>query len=671
MSFLNPILLLALPLIALPVLIHLINNRRYQTVDWGAVQFLVQARRTNKGRARLRQWLIMAARMILIAAIVCMVSRPLTTSWVGSLTGNRADTVIVLLDRSASMQKQDINSGQTKLKAGVAKIVETLDVLAGQQPIVLIESHSNQPIVLPSSASLFDMPQTQAAESQADIVGMLETAVEYLSQRQSGRTDIWICSDAAENDWNVKSSRWTSLTATLQSQDGVAIHVLNYSEPAANNRSVRVDRVQRIATESGTELEFDLSISSSEPETKTVQMVFNINGLRSVEEILLNQGAATLAGHRIRLAEDDRPGWGYVGLPADTNASDNTYYFTFAEPAALNTVIVSDEQNLLRTFRLAASTSTSLDRECDSIQLSSEQTSQIDWQTTSLLIWQTPLPTGAMAEQVEKFIAQGRAVLFLPPQIPNDTTFLGFRWNKWQQQSAEDQTIGYWKTDDDLLTDSRVGSPLPVDQLAIRRCCQLSGKGTLLASLNEETQLLTRAATDAGAAYFLSTLPTPTHSNLDENAVVLFIATHRALEQSAESSESAKHVVAGTAAALQARGSDSVHSESKNIITTRERPFFAGVYRDNNQLLAVNRPIEEDISQPLPTNQVDQLFAGVNHQVINDRIESSQKLASEIWRWFVLLMGAALAIETALSVPQKQNRTKVSILNDRTARATA
>lgn len=58
MSFLQPAMLIALPLIALPIVIHLINQRRFQTVQWGAMQFLLAANRMSRGYARIRQWLI-------------------------------------------------------------------------------------------------------------------------------------------------------------------------------------------------------------------------------------------------------------------------------------------------------------------------------------------------------------------------------------------------------------------------------------------------------------------------------------------------------------------------------------------------------------------------------------------------------------------------------------
>ena len=56
MSFLQPWMLAALPLVALPIIIHLINQRRFQTLPWAAMMFLLAAQRMARGYSRLRQW---------------------------------------------------------------------------------------------------------------------------------------------------------------------------------------------------------------------------------------------------------------------------------------------------------------------------------------------------------------------------------------------------------------------------------------------------------------------------------------------------------------------------------------------------------------------------------------------------------------------------------------
>ena len=74
---------------SLPIIIHLINQRRYQTIRWAAMMFLLAANRMSRGYARLRQWLIMAFRMLAIAGLIFAVSRPLASGWLGLAAGGR------------------------------------------------------------------------------------------------------------------------------------------------------------------------------------------------------------------------------------------------------------------------------------------------------------------------------------------------------------------------------------------------------------------------------------------------------------------------------------------------------------------------------------------------------------------------------------------------------
>src|SRR2546421_8218824 len=116
MTFLQPLLLVALPLVTLPILIHLINQRRHQTIRWAAMMFLLAANRMSRGYARLRQLLILLFRMVAIAALILAVSRPLTSGWLGRVAGGRPDTTIILLDRSPSMSQQDAATVMSKLE---------------------------------------------------------------------------------------------------------------------------------------------------------------------------------------------------------------------------------------------------------------------------------------------------------------------------------------------------------------------------------------------------------------------------------------------------------------------------------------------------------------------------------------------------------------------------
>ena len=254
MSFLQPMLLAALPLVALPIIIHLINQRRYQTIRWAAMMFLLAANRMSRGYARLRQWLIMAMRMAAIAGLVFAISRPLAGGWLGLAGGTRPETTLILLDRSPSMSQAGVSGGGSKLETGRRQLVQALETL-GSAHWVLIESGTNRPREIESPQGLLTSPSAEPISATSDLAGMLLAAHDYLRANNSGRTEIWICSDLRENDWNAESGRWKSLRDSfLEFSRGVRIHLLAYPAPADDNLALRVTSVRRQQTAEGAEL---------------------------------------------------------------------------------------------------------------------------------------------------------------------------------------------------------------------------------------------------------------------------------------------------------------------------------------------------------------------------------------------------------------------------------
>src|ERR687888_366611 len=72
---LNPWMLLGLPVLAIPPIIHLLNRRRYQVVDWGAMQFL-QVSEVTRRRLLIEELLLMALRVALLALLVFALAGP-------------------------------------------------------------------------------------------------------------------------------------------------------------------------------------------------------------------------------------------------------------------------------------------------------------------------------------------------------------------------------------------------------------------------------------------------------------------------------------------------------------------------------------------------------------------------------------------------------------------
>ena len=102
MSFNSPWLLWALFAASVPIIIHLVNRWRHRSVPWAAMEFLLRAARETRGTKKLLHYLILALRVMAVAALVTAFARPLLGSFFG-WGSSGLNEVLLVLDRSASM----------------------------------------------------------------------------------------------------------------------------------------------------------------------------------------------------------------------------------------------------------------------------------------------------------------------------------------------------------------------------------------------------------------------------------------------------------------------------------------------------------------------------------------------------------------------------------------
>ena len=104
MNFLSPIFLLGLPLVAIPVVIHLLSRRRKKVIDWGAMEFLLSGIQRRRRLWKLNDLILLLLRVLTLFLIVGALSRPLLpVTWLG---GSGPREVVMILDQSMSMSQQ-------------------------------------------------------------------------------------------------------------------------------------------------------------------------------------------------------------------------------------------------------------------------------------------------------------------------------------------------------------------------------------------------------------------------------------------------------------------------------------------------------------------------------------------------------------------------------------
>ncbi len=103
MTFLNPFVLFGLAAAAIPILIHLFNVRKLRTIEFSTLSFLKELNRNTIRKIRIRQWLLLILRTVLILLIVFAFSRPALKGNFGSAGARAKSTLVILLDNTASM----------------------------------------------------------------------------------------------------------------------------------------------------------------------------------------------------------------------------------------------------------------------------------------------------------------------------------------------------------------------------------------------------------------------------------------------------------------------------------------------------------------------------------------------------------------------------------------
>ena len=659
MTFLQPAMLWALPLVLLPIVIHLLHRRRFQTVAWGATQFLVAAKGLSQGHARLRQWLVLLARTLAILGLLLLISRPLSSGRLGAAaSGVGVDTVVVLLDRSPSMGHQGVG-GRSRWRAAIDRLTESME-LSPPRELVLIREDG--PLQVDSAAALVDLPDAQPDDAMTDFAGLFEQLIEFLRRHETGRCDVWIGSDLRLADWNAPDGRWQAIRRELRSLPATTrFRLLAYPQASEGNRAIRVVSTRRVRSATSDSLVLGLEIDSQDGPGFRLPVALRLDGARSEFEVTMTGEATVRWEQSVPLDASRERGWGRVSLPSDTNPRDNDAFFVYDRPPERRVLVVTEEADISGPLEWAASISPRAEVACAAEVVTAGEADAVDWDSFALVLWHAPIPDPETSADLRRLADRGGRILFFPPASAapggrQGNAFAGLRWGDWQTAEGASGRVARWTREHDLLASADDGEPLPLAALRVERFRRLDGDGIPLATLANGEPLLMRGNSAGRNVYFCTSTPDPADSDLAENGVVLYAMVQRAAAWGAMSTSGATRTwFAGEVDAGPRRRAEAGQwepLETRGPVLSRSAHRRAGVYRDGERLVVVQRPPAEDAPDRIPEAQLRERFEGLAFSRIDDQADSQSALLREIWRLCLGVMVAALFLEAGLSLPK-------------------
>ena len=185
MSFAQPLFLAGLLGALIPIIIHLIHRRRPRKQPFSAIELVIRSVQRVERRWRIRRFLLLAARVLLIAALAMAAARPL---WGPDLATTRSrsgpERLAIVIDATLSMQAE--YDGTSTFSRAVTEARNLVDALGPEDMAVLVAVASPPRVLVerPTADQTALLRQIKALEptfGPGDVGAAVSSAVQALA----------------------------------------------------------------------------------------------------------------------------------------------------------------------------------------------------------------------------------------------------------------------------------------------------------------------------------------------------------------------------------------------------------------------------------------------------------------------------------------------------------
>ena len=250
-AFLTPAFFWAgLGLASIPIIIHILNRRRFKVVPWAAMEYLLAAMRKNRRRLKFEHWLLLAIRCLVLALLGFALARPLgcDRSTLAGAIGRTTGLHVFIIDNSYSMAYEaDRPDAKTHLDQakrlaqqlidraiGSGESVVVLTASAGMSDTAASDSKLDRRLVIPKPT--YDREQAKAAIARieqsylgTDLPWALNKAIEIGKESKEPRKILYVFTDATRSAWEGQQGRVSQSLAAAGPELARLYHVEHFN----------------------------------------------------------------------------------------------------------------------------------------------------------------------------------------------------------------------------------------------------------------------------------------------------------------------------------------------------------------------------------------------------------------------------------------------------------
>ena len=411
MKFLYPQFLYALALVAIPIIIHLFNFRKFRTVYFSNVQFLKAVKEKTKSQSQLKHLLILFSRILAITALVLAFAQPYIPVD-ESIKQAKKHAVSIYIDNSFSM---DAENEQGRLLLNAKQHAQAIvDAYASSDEFYLLNNDFRgiQQRALNKEQFSKALNAIESSARTHSLNQIYKRQKNILEKSSSDKKDIYVISDfqntISDLDINSQDSLYSVRLVALKPYTNANLYVdscwLNTPNPQLEQNISLFARLKNNNSEEKREVNIGLEIDGQQKAIANKEVA-------NEDVIEINFTVNTLGWHTGKLSLQDYP-----------ISFDDDFYFSFEVKPQLNVQHIYDSTSQASIEKLFSKD--------NYFNYSKQNIKQIDYKdlNQSQLIILDGLKdfSSGFQQSLKNVIVKGSSVLVFPNAEINTSTYKTF-----------------------------------------------------------------------------------------------------------------------------------------------------------------------------------------------------------------------------------------------------
>ena len=362
MIFLNPAVLIGLLAASIPVIIHLFNLRKLKKIEFSTLSFLKELQKNKIRKVKIKQWLLLALRVLIILLLVTAFARPtLEGVSIGGTTSAAKTTAVFILDDTFSMSIVDQNGSYFNQAKQTIKKLLTQFQEGDQVGLVLVSSQSED-IELTSDLGQFEKKLNDAGISYIsnELNNAIIKSAETISASENFNKEIYLFTDFQKgrlfDDKNI-----TDLGELLN--ENTRLYSFDLSGKEVLNTGISDIKVNTQIFEKDKLVEYEIEVTNySKKSVDNLVVSLFVDGERLAQQSVNLSSASSQSITMEAPVKSKGTIEVFAEIEEDDVLHDNRRYTTIHVPEQVNVLLLTDE-NVISKFVELALTSASADEQ--------------------------------------------------------------------------------------------------------------------------------------------------------------------------------------------------------------------------------------------------------------------------------------------------------------------